>query len=231
MIFLILTCIFAAFDWSAVNNDNKQIGYFTKPAVIVSLLLWLLIYAKPFEGLQSPPGIDIRWIVWALVFSLAGDVLLMLPKQQFLPALIAFALAHIGYIQGFAQPVFSERYVLPGIIISCLVIAVSMRVYVPIARNIREKGLTSMKIPAAIYTVLISAMLISAISTLMKGWGVASAYLVVSGGLLFYFSDILLSWNRFVAPLDHAEIKVRVSYHLAQIFLVTGAVLHYLQIV
>ena len=41
------------------------------------------------------------WFVAALVFSLAGDVLLMLPREQFVAGLSAFLVAHLCYIVGF----------------------------------------------------------------------------------------------------------------------------------
>ena len=48
-------------------------------------------------------GADARrpWFVAALVFSLAGDVLLMLPREQFVAGLAAFLVAHLCYIVGF----------------------------------------------------------------------------------------------------------------------------------
>jgi uncharacterized membrane protein YhhN len=230
MIFLALALTLAPLDWYALRKGNTRLGYFTKPGVILALLAWLLVYAQPFSSVPGPGWIHIQWFVWALLFSLVGDVLLMLPREQFMGALAAFSIAHIALIQGFAQPVFPERYALPGVIISLMVIAVSLRVYLPIARAIRAAGKNEMKIPAAVYALLITAMLIAAVSTLVKGWGFASSYLAVGGGLLFYISDIFLAWDRFVAPLPNADLKVRVLYHLAQICIVTGAALHHLGI-
>lgn len=231
MIFLALAVMLALLDWYALRKGNTRLGYFTKPGVILALLAWLLVYAKPFSSLPETQGIKIQWFVWALLFSLVGDVLLMLPREQFMGGLAAFSLAHIAYIQGFAQPVFPERFAVPGMIISLMVMAVSLRVYLPIARAIRAAGKNEMKIPAAIYTLLITAMLIAAISTLMKNWTLSASYLAIAGGLLFYISDIFLAWNRFVSALPNADLSVRVLYHLAQICIVTAAALQHLQII
>ena len=222
--------LLSTFDWYGLRSENLRLGYLTKPRVILALLIWLLVYAQPFSSTPSPEGLNIQWFVWALLFSLAGDVLLMLPRERFIAALAAFSLAHISYILGFGGPVFPERYLLPGIIISLMVIVVSLRVYFPIASAIRTSGKNEMKIPAAFYTFLIAAMLIAAIATLLKGWGFASSYLAVTFALLFYISDIFLSWNRFVTHIPNAQLKVRVLYHLGQISLVSGAVLHQLQL-
>ncbi|MCD6285147.1 MAG: hypothetical protein J7M39_04450, partial [Anaerolineae bacterium] len=42
------------------------------------------------------------WFVVALVFSLAGDIFLMLPDEKwFVPGLLAFLVGHLCYIVGF----------------------------------------------------------------------------------------------------------------------------------
>lgn len=230
MIFLVIALILAPLNWYALRTNNNRLVYFSMPGVILSLLAWLLVFAQPFSSAPSPRWINIQWFVWALIFSLAGDVFLMLPRQKFIAGLVAFSLAHIAFIQGFALPIFPKHYAIPGVIISALVIAVSLRVYLPIARALSASGENKMKIPTAIYAVLITAMLIAAISTLVKGWGFASSFLAAGGGLMFYTSDIFLAWDRFVHPLPQLKITRRVLYHLGQISIITGAAFHFLGI-
>src|SRR4051794_41583322 len=54
-------------------------------------------------ALDPVAGADARrgWFVAALVFSLAGDVFLMLPRDLFVAGLSAFLVAHLCYIAGF----------------------------------------------------------------------------------------------------------------------------------
>ena len=62
--------------------------------------------------------------------------------------------------------------------------------------------------PVTAYVVVITAMLASAIAS-----GVAVAAL---GAGLFYASDSLIAWNRFVRPLPWAPLAIIVTYHVGQ---------------
>ena len=37
------------------------------------------------------------------------------------------------------------------------------------------------------------------------------------GAGLFYVSDALIAWNRFVRETPHAHVSIMVTYHLAQV--------------
>jgi uncharacterized membrane protein YhhN len=45
------------------------------------------------------------------------------------------------------------------------------------------------------------------------------------GAILFFTSDSLLAFDRFVHPYLHARIIVRITYHIGQFLLVTGLTL------
>jgi uncharacterized membrane protein YhhN len=45
---------------------------------------------------------------------------------------------------------------------------------------------------------------------------------VATGGALFFASDTILAWNRFVQPFDGARLLTRITYHLGQVGLVVG---------
>ena len=85
-----------------------------------------------------------------------------------------------------------------------------------------------MKVPFLIYSITISLMVLSACLTLVKGDWIAGPALLVSGGaVLFFLSDTLLAWNRFVTHLPNAKLQVRVTYHSGQLLIVLGAFLHF----
>jgi hypothetical protein len=46
--------------------------------------------------------------------------------------------------------------------------------------------------------------------------------LVSFGAALFYFSDIVLAWNRFVSPIKNGRMLNIGMYHIAQIMIVVG---------
>ena len=48
--------------------------------------------------------------------------------------------------------------------------------------------------------------------------------LALAGAVLFYASDGLIAWNRFVRPLPSAQVPVIVTYHLGQAGLVLSLV-------
>jgi hypothetical protein len=70
-------------------------------------------------------------------------------------------------------------------------------------------------------------MVLTASRTLSNpAWVITHALLACLGALLFYLSDAVLAWNRFVSPVGRGHLIVMVMYHLGQIALVTGAALH-----
>jgi hypothetical protein len=50
---------------------------------------------------------------------------------------------------------------------------------------------------------------------------------VAIGAFLFYLSDIVLAWHKFVNPFKHGRIYNIALYHLAQIMLVAGVIVQY----
>ena len=84
--------LFAALDWAAVARGWKVLSYIAKPAVMVCLIAWL--------GVNGGWSGVLLWFTAGLIFSLAGDIFLMLPKERFVAGLVAFLLAHLAYIIG-----------------------------------------------------------------------------------------------------------------------------------
>ena len=42
----------------------------------------------------------------------------------------------------------------------------------------------------------------------------------IAGAVLFYASDGILGWNKFVQPVPHGRVAIMTTYHLGQIGLV-----------
>jgi hypothetical protein len=59
-------------------------------------------------------------------------------------------------------------------------------------------------------------------------WSTGPALLSSAGALLFFASDGLLAWNKFVEKLRYGKLLVIITYHLGQVLIVLGAALHYL---
>jgi uncharacterized membrane protein YhhN len=79
-----------------------------------------------------------------------------------------------------------------------------------------------------IYSIALSMMFFSAALTLAEPeWSALAAVPAAVGGLLFFSSDSLLSYNRYVRPVPHGQFLVRILYHLGQIALTAGVLIHF----
>jgi uncharacterized membrane protein YhhN len=226
---IILVLIFAGLDWYAADRKVKPLEYICKPATMLALLGWMW----QSVGL----GGSMLWFTLGAVFCLAGDVFLMLPRDMFIFGLLAFLLGHIGYIVGLnnAPPFINMLGMIlivilekPLAIITIIVLVIYLVwLYPKLARGLKARGKTRLKIPVLIYSLVISLMVYSALLTWFRaGWSTFAALSVSIGAVLFFASDSLLAWDRFVNPLPHARLKVMVTYHLGQIGILLGAMLH-----
>jgi alkenylglycerophosphocholine/alkenylglycerophosphoethanolamine hydrolase len=214
-----VSLIVAVVDWVAVATQRKWLEYIAKPSAMLVLLVWLY----QVSGFKGP----LVWFALGVVFSLAGDIFLMLPREQFIAGLIAFLLAHICYIIGFLQTPVALN--LPGLIVAVIVALVFLRIYRRIAAGLDASGNSALKIPVLLYSLVISVMLFLALRTMTDGlWLTEPALLVSAGALLFFLSDTLLAWNKFVQPLRQGRFISIIPYHLGQIMLSVGALLHYM---
>lgn len=219
ILFLGLAIVFALLDWLAVIRKIKTLEYIAKPGVMVALLVWLWLISG-FRG-------GLSWFGLGLFFSLLGDVFLMLPKEQFVPGLVSFLMAHIAYIAGFTPNLPPTS--LPALGLALLVTFIAAPVYRRVRNALIDKEEDSLIRPVLIYTNVISLMLLTALLTLLRPeWAKGPALLASLGALLFFFSDGVLAWNKFVAPLPWGRLAVIVSYHIGQILIALGAASHYL---
>jgi hypothetical protein len=68
-------------------------------------------------------------------------------------------------------------------------------------------------------------MLYAAMSTINNlAWKTGAAFLVSAGAFLFYFSDVILAWDKFVSPIKNGRILNIATYHLGQIGLIAGVI-------
>jgi uncharacterized membrane protein YhhN len=217
-----LSFVLAVVDWIAVAQAWKKLEYFAKPAMMVALLAFMFQNGGLSEGAV--------WFTLGLAFSLAGDVFLMLPKEQFIAGLVAFLIAHVAYIIGL-RPSLSLG--LPSLLIALglalLVALTAIQIYRRIAAGLKAGGKSSLRGPVLIYTVVISVMLFSAMLTLLSDdWFSVHALTVCVGAALFFLSDAILAWNKFVRPIRYGRLMNMSSYHLGQLLIALGAALHFL---
>lgn len=187
---------FAIVDWIAVATGWKAGEYVAKPAT----LAFLILYAALQPGVSWP-------LLAALVFSLLGDVYLMLPIDLFIAGLSAFLVGHVAYIFAFDAGTVSRLIWLVVVTLASAPLAYR------ILGSVRP---LSMRGPVAGYMLVISMMVASAFA--------AGNHWAIGGALLFYASDAMIAWDRFVAPFASARVAIIVTYHLGQLGLVWGLV-------
>jgi uncharacterized membrane protein YhhN len=203
---LALTLAAAAGNWLAVQRGSTPLEYVCKPLTMVLLIGVALAVDADQSAVRA-------WFVAALVLSLAGDVFLMLPKDLFVFGLAAFLLGHLAYIVGMHVDGVDGPRFLVGIVLVMALLAV---IGTMILRGVRAGPDPKMAGPVVAYMFVISAMVASAI-----GVGHATG---IAGAGLFYVSDALIAWNRFLRETRHARVAIMVTYHLAQVGLVLSLV-------
>jgi len=218
-IFLILAFVLAALEALALQKNWFKLEVIAKPGVMVVLFLWLFT-SVGMEG-------ALLWFGLAVLLSLVGDVLLMISLERlFLPGLVAFLFAQVAYVIGFNIPV--PEMSVWGIGLALIIGFGGARVIRRIVASAVAKGQGRLRIPIAVYGIVISLMLLSAMLKQFDiTWEAWAALLVSVGAFFFYISDIILAWNKFVAPIQHGRIYNIGAYHLGQIALIAGVIAQY----
>lgn len=227
MIHLLLGSAFlsALVDWVSVWKKNKQIEKIFKPLTIGLLMSWVIGFSWQ-EGLLKS---NLIYFFVGLGFCLVGDVFLFLPPEKyFVPGLAAFLLGHISYIAGLGGLASNSNLMIPFVIFLLVILVVSSKIVGRLVAGLKELKKERLRVPVIFYAGVISVMLASAGSRFFDPhWTTAGAYLVAGGAILFYISDVLNAWERFVNKFNHDRLIIMVTYHLGQFGLVTGAALHF----
>ncbi|MBI1794396.1 MAG: lysoplasmalogenase [Chloroflexi bacterium] len=215
---LVLALAAAAADWAAVAKGWKRTEYFAKPAVMVFLFVWL------YAGTRLQGGL--LWFGLGILFSLAGDALLMAQERFFLAGLIAFLLAHIAYIIGFSYNAAPLGFW--DIALGFILALAATRILGRLVSALKSKGAPQLILPVRIYGLIISVMLFMAMRTLAQPtWEAGASILVSAGAFLFYISDLILAWNKFVSPIKNGRLLNITAYHLGQIALIVGVAMQF----
>lgn len=205
-------------DWVAVAKGEARLERFAKPLTLLFLLIWFAVRTD-LQGASA-------WFFAGLFFSLLGDVALLF-ERGFLAGLFAFLLAHLCYIVGINSPLgeVSLFWSLPIALILALSAARLLR---RIAQGLAARQMHGLILPVYAYGLVLSMMLLSALMTLFRrDWSTSAALTLAFGAALFYFSDLLLAWDRFVNPLRRGRLWNMILYHSGQVLLAVGAFWHW----
>ena len=213
-LFLPASFVSGIIDWIAVGLKRRSLEYIAKPATLLFLIVW-------FAGKADLSNPSRLVFLVGLVFSLAGDIFLMLPTDRFLAGLASFFLAQLAYIVAFnpGGPILNTYSLLAALIIGAVAAAFLWQV----RRGLARSG-SSIPFPAIVaYATVLSL-------TLWSTWTFPQRYadlallgrLIPLGGLLFFVSDAVLAWNRFVGAFRAGRLINMSTYHLSQWLLSLG---------
>lgn len=184
----------AVLSVACYQTGNRQCHYLFKPATMI----WIILLALWLTPLPIPAYSF--WIIAGLCFSLAGDVLLMLPRDRFLAGLGAFLLTHCCYIAAFmATPIETNALWLLPWLAAGGVIFLLIKPQQPVVRA-----------AVLLYIVAIVVMVWLAIEN-RRAYAPAAL-----GAVLFMLSDTLIGMRRFRRDWPFAQTAILGTYFPAQ---------------
>lgn len=190
-------------------------------AFIVGALLdlaWLRLVVKPLPVLalaaaimSGTPDRYGRRIALGLCASAVGDLFLE-PRGYFLHGVAAFFVAHLFYIAAFVG-----RGAAPS-----LLRALPFAAWGILAFGALRPGLGALEIPVGVYCAALCTMGWRAAALLGRGHG-GAVWLAAGGAVLFMFSDTIIAFNRFHAPIAGAHVLILTTYWLGQLGIASAA--------
>lgn len=145
-----------------------------------------IVAAVGFGAMDSTYG---RTIFVGLVLGAIGDVCLLGDnKRAFVAGLLSFLLGHIAYVVAFAYLPLNQQYALGA--------AIGMVAFgAGVARWVFPHA-PDMRVPIAIYIVVIGIMVITAVGA----YGAGAPWMIPVGAIMFAISDVFVVRHRFVLP-------------------------------
>lgn len=186
--------------------------YFTKPLLLTVLSIWFYLQVKENWTVSQ------KWVLAGLVFSIGGDTLLMFVENGgaaelfFTLGLGSFLLTHICYTIGFLK----YGAIKEGRVARQIWLITPLALYFLVNLWILYPALPpDLKIPVVIYSLAITIMAISAIN--LQGLFPQKSFpILLTGVLLFVFSDTIIGLNKFIIPIPYARLLIMIPYLIGQ---------------
>lgn len=198
----ILTLVTAFLHIVADNKKHYAMIYTLKPLTMLFIILSLLAFGSFNEWYHY-------LILIGLLFSLLGDIFLMLKNKKFIAGLISFLIGHCFYIGAFSTQLEYEPSLSAYLIFTVLGTAVFAWL---------SKGLGKYLMPVAIYTAVISIMSVMAVSMYIEMPNPLT-FAAAAGAVLFQLSDSILAINKFKRPFPAAQPIILSTYYVAQMLI------------
>jgi uncharacterized membrane protein YhhN len=196
----------------AAYRGNRRSVFLFKPLTTVIIIAAVL-------GILAPADAHYRvWILAGLLFSLAGDVFLMLGVKRFLFGLASFLVAQLVYARAFTLGVGFAAPQLPWL--------APFAFYALVVVILLWKGLpgATMRGAVVVYAAAIALMAWRAAARLQApSIPLTSGAHALAGACFFVASDAVLAVNRFRWPFQLGEPVTLATYWAAQLLIALSA--------
>jgi uncharacterized membrane protein YhhN len=217
--FFVAYSILTGFVIFAQLSSNELLQNLLKPTLMLWLIAGYIYYSwKKLEKFDY-------LILFALFFSLLGDVFLMPLFDHFIAGLLGFLTAHILYISAFYSEIRGKWKMNTSKII---LLILGTTIYAALLGIIYYTLIPKNESPVLLAAIGIysTALLGLFISTLFRNpQSKLSMQLIMLGGALFLLSDSFLAINRFVYPLPFSPVWVMTTYTAAQALIMRGSLI------
>lgn len=213
----------AIVDMAFITQSQEQYRYFSKPFIILGLLVYFLQTTTPIKG-----SVLRKSVATGLMFSLLGDTLLLFPGM-FLYGLGAFLMTHICYIIAFK---LTQNHTINLMKVNFVKIFLyNLPIYIAAAfvYYLVQSNLYELKIPVIIY-IMVIVMMVTISRERFGRTNASSFWQVFVGALLFFTSDGILALNRFFQPIEDAGVMIMGLYMVAQLLILMGIRSHIISI-
>jgi uncharacterized membrane protein YhhN len=196
-------------DWLSIWHGAEARRRVTKPAATIALVAIAAVSGEMAGDARVA-------LVVAALLCLAGDVALLGDSnERFLTGLSAFALAHVAYVV--TALLVGVSWPRLAVALPILVVLLGFQVVTRMLDGARRHGGQPMLVAVGVYSLIISAMVVTATGT--------PSWLAFAGATLFAVSDSMIAYNRFVRPIHGADLPIMVTYHLGQLLLIAGLII------
>lgn len=200
MLFLsILTMLLGVFYLYSAEKQLAIGMYLLKPGTMIIIILIAMLGLGKFSSTYS------WWILAGLLFSILGDIFLMLPKDRFIYGLLSFFAGHICYVVAFLSVPGGGEV---GTWVTGSLLLIAILYLLKLSKGVFHSGGITLFLAVIAYVAIITSMVWAAFYTQQP--------IIIIGAILFFFSDAILAWDRFVGKLTYRNFLVMIPYYLAQ---------------
>lgn len=202
-------------DISFILNGENEYRFFSKPLILIGLILYFFQITKPISSTLLSKS-----ILAALIFSWIGDVLLMW-SDLFVFGLGSFLMAHVCYIIGFKVAQKSSDKIESVNFLKLFGFNLPIYLTAAFLYYLIHSNLGALKIPVIVYILVIVSML----STARERFGKVSPssfWQVFIGASLFFISDGIIAISRFYQNFPESGVLIMGTYALGQLLIVMG---------